>query len=120
MRTATTFAATLLLVAGLFAFAAPARASDYTRIYVDLGDVYFEYGRPYYRHGGERLYVTHYYGKPRYYYYGKPRYYGHGHHYRGHGYGHRKHGYYGHGYGHHYHGHGHHRYGFSFGYRDHR
>jgi hypothetical protein len=37
------------------------------RIYVDIGDVSFSYGRPYYRHSREPLYVVYEYGYPRYY-----------------------------------------------------
>jgi hypothetical protein len=60
--------------------AAPAQARD-ARIYVDLGDVSFSYGRPYYRYNNEPLYVVYERGYPRYYRhdrgyrYGGPVYY---------------------------------------------
>lgn len=67
-------------VAGL-ASATPAQASD-ARIFVDLGDVVFSYGRPYWRYGNEPLYVVYERGYPRYYrydraysYYAPPVYY---------------------------------------------
>lgn len=87
-----TFAALLAGGLGLAALAAPstAEARDRIRITVGLGDVYFDYGRPYYRYTREPLYVDHYYGRPNYYryvarpvyyapppryYYSRPRYY---------------------------------------------
>jgi hypothetical protein len=59
----------LAALAGIGLFAtSQARASD-LRVYVDLGDIAFDYGRPYYRHGHVPLYVEHVrYGPPRYYY----------------------------------------------------
>lgn len=70
---------TLILSLSLAALAAvgltaspQARASD-LRVYVDLGDIVFDYGRPYYRHGYVPLYVeTIRYGPPRYYYHPRP------------------------------------------------
>ena len=47
------------------------------RIYVDLGDVAFSYGRPYYRYNREPLYVVYERGYPRYYRTGPARYYAH-------------------------------------------
>jgi hypothetical protein len=44
------------------------------RIYVDLGDVTFSYGRPYWRHNHEPLYVVYERGYPRYYRYSRPYY----------------------------------------------
>ncbi len=57
----------------------PAAAYDSGRIYVGIGDVTFSYGRPYYRHNWEPLYVVYERGYPRYYrvpapYYVEPRY----------------------------------------------
>lgn len=95
-----------LAVAGLFglSYTAPARA-DGVRVFVDLGDVYFTAGRPYYRHNHQPLYVARYAYGPRYYYsrpaypvaesygYGyapRPVYYGYGMEYRG-GHGYRDH-----------------------------
>lgn len=50
--------ATVLAATAAFGLARPssAQASD-VRVYVDLGDVAFEYGRPYYRYNHEPLYV---------------------------------------------------------------
>lgn len=147
MRT-TLLALALILTAGLFGFSRPANASSAAHVYVDLGDVYFEYEKPYYRPTGEVLSVAYYYGKPRYYrpshsYRGdyRPGYgYGKSHGYKsGYGYG-KSHGYksdygygkshgyrgdYRHGYGHGYRsggykkGYGHGRGGDSSGYRSH-
>lgn len=55
---------------GAAAMPSTARA-DNARIYVDLGDIAFEYGRPYYRYDRSPLYVT-------YDRYVRPRYYRHG------------------------------------------
>lgn len=57
--------------------AAPAQARD-ARIYVDLGDVSFSYGRPYWRHNNEPLYVVYERGYPRYYRYERRYGYGYG------------------------------------------
>ena len=98
-------AVALILVAGLFGFARPAEAGGSTRVYVDLGDIFFAYDQPYYRDSGELLAVSYYYGKPRYYRHG----HGHRSYYRGHGYrpygrGYRSYGHsyrpYGHSYRH--------------------
>ncbi|PKM06381.1 MAG: hypothetical protein CVV14_12970 [Gammaproteobacteria bacterium HGW-Gammaproteobacteria-4] len=62
-------------------FASTAKAGD-TRIFVDLGSVYFAGGQPYYRDTYEPLYVVHYAHGPRYYYsrpaYGYSRHYDRG------------------------------------------
>lgn len=120
MRT-TLLALALMLTAGLFGFSRPANASDAAYVYVDLGDVYFEYEKPYYRPTGEVLSVAYYYGKPRYY---RPSHSYRGDYRPGYGYGHGKsHGYrsdYGHGYrsdyGHGYRG-GYYKGGYGHGYR---
>lgn len=59
----------LLAVGGAMGLAAstPAQASHDDRIYIGLGDVVFSYGRPYWRHNHEPLYVVYEYGRPRYY-----------------------------------------------------
>jgi hypothetical protein len=59
----------LLASAGVIglAGAAPAEAYDSARIYVGIGDVVFSYGRPYWRHNSEPLYVVYERGYPRYY-----------------------------------------------------
>ena len=123
MRT-TLLALALILTAGLFGFSRPANASSAAHVYVDLGDVYFEYEKPYYRPTGEVLSVAYYYGKPRYY---RPRHSYRGDYRPGYGYG-KSHGYrgdYRHGYGHGYRsggykkGYGHGRGGDSSGYRSH-
>jgi hypothetical protein len=44
-----------------------AEAYDSGRIYVGIGDVTFSYGRPYWRHNHEPLYVVYERGYPRYY-----------------------------------------------------
>lgn len=57
-----------------------AEAYDRGRIFVDIGDVTFSYGRPYWRFNHAPLYVVYERGYPRYYryddgyYYGPPRY----------------------------------------------
>lgn len=123
----TLFAIPLILAAGLIGFSGSALAGGRTRIYVDIGDVYFEHGNPYHRGGGALLSVGYYYGAPRYYHYGygggyarSHSYYrggyGHGrHHGKGHGYrsiGYRDHGYRDHGHrSHSYRGHGYSRHG---------
>src|SRR3546814_13576765 len=50
--------ASVLAVAGVFGLglASPAKAGE-TRIFVDLGNVYFSAGQPYYRETREPLYV---------------------------------------------------------------
>ncbi len=63
---------TLLLgVAGALGLAtvpSNAQAFDNTRIYVNLGDVGFSYGRPYWRYDNTPLYVTYdRHHRPRYY-----------------------------------------------------
>lgn len=120
MRT-TLLALALMLTAGLFGFSRPAHASGAALVYVDLGDVYFEYEKPYYRPTGEVLSVAYYYGTPRYY---RPSHSYRGDYRRGYGYGHGKsHGYrsdYGHGYrsGYYKGGYGHgYRSGYKGGYR---
>src|SRR5690606_7726049 len=59
----------LLATAGAIGMAAApaAEAYDSGRIYVGIGDVVFSYGRPYYRHNHEPLYVVYERGYPRYY-----------------------------------------------------
>jgi hypothetical protein len=60
----------LLLAAGGaigLAGSTAAQAYDSSRIFVDLGDVTFSYGRPYWRHNHEPLYVVYERGYPRYY-----------------------------------------------------
>jgi len=62
--------ALLLGSAGLLGLAAtPSTAqADNTRIYVNLGDVSFDYGRPYYRHDRAPLFVSYdRWGHKRYY-----------------------------------------------------
>jgi len=62
--------ALLLGSAGLFGLAAaPSTAqADNTRIYVNLGDVSFDYGRPYYRYDRAPLFVSYdRWGHKRYY-----------------------------------------------------
>lgn len=59
-------------IAGLFPTAAQAQSSDLTRIIVDIADVMFRSGQPYYRHGDyghdDRLVVSRdRYGRPVYY-----------------------------------------------------
>ena len=69
--------ALLLSVAGALGLAAVpsnAQAYDDARIYVDLGDVSFSYGRPYWRYDNTPLYVTYdRWNRPRYYRYGPRR-----------------------------------------------
>lgn len=118
----------VVFAAGLFGFQHNATAESSAHVYVDLGDVYFSYDKPYYRPTGESLAVAYYHGSPRYYRHGYSHggygyKYGYGHGYKG-GYGHKpsygygyKHGYkrgYKHGYkyGHGYKG------GYGRGYRD--
>lgn len=97
-----------LAVAGLFGLSfTPAAHADGVRVFVDLGDVYFTAGRPYYRHNRQPLYVVHHAYGPRYYY-SRPAYpvshrYGYrdGHGYRDHdrrGVAYRHDGYRDHGY----------------------
>ncbi len=64
--------ALLLSVAGALGLAAiPSTASADARIYVDIGDVGFSVGRPYYRYDRTPLYVTYdRYRQPRFYRYG--------------------------------------------------
>jgi hypothetical protein len=52
-----------------------ADAYDSGRIYVGIGDVTFSYGRPYWRHNNEPLYVVYERGYPRYYRVPAPAYY---------------------------------------------
>lgn len=52
---------------------AEARGSE--RIFIGIGDVVFSYGRPYYRHNREPLYVVYERGYPRYYRVPAPVYY---------------------------------------------
>ncbi len=72
-----TLFALMLSAAGLFGLAAiPSTAQADARIYVDLGDVFFSYGRPHYRYDRAPLYVTYDgYGHPRYYRYAPRRVY---------------------------------------------
>lgn len=64
-----------LAAAGAIGLAGPAPASAQSgRIYVDVGDVTFSYGRPYWRHNREPLYVVYDRGYPRYYRYSRPYY----------------------------------------------
>lgn len=67
----------LLATAGAIGMAAApsAEAYDSGRIYVGIGDVVFSYGRPYYRHNHEPLYVVYERGYPRYYRMPAPVYY---------------------------------------------
>jgi hypothetical protein len=67
----------LLAAAGAIGLtAAPAaEAYDSGRIYVGIGDVVFSYGRPYWRHNHEPLYVVYERGYPRYYRAPAPVYY---------------------------------------------
>ncbi len=58
----------LLLSCSLLPMSAQASNSS-KRIYVEIGDVAFQYGRPYYRHDRRPLYVVHDHYRPRYYYY---------------------------------------------------
>lgn len=65
----------VLATAGAIGLASPAPASaDSGRIYVGIGDVHFTYGRPYWRHNNEPLYVVYERGYPRYYRYSRPYY----------------------------------------------
>lgn len=59
----------LLAAAGVVGLvdSAPAVAHDSSHIYVGIGDVMFSYGRPYYRHTREPLFVVYERGYPRYY-----------------------------------------------------
>lgn len=86
--------AVLLASAASLTYTAPAQANDTrVRIYVDLGDVFFDYGRPYYRYDRAPVYVAYdnwghrryYRYAPRYVSYGPPAYYGS----YGYGYGRR-------------------------------
>jgi hypothetical protein len=67
----------VLALAGVVGLAsAPvANAYDSGRIHVGIGDVTFSYGRPYYRHNHEPLYVVYERGYPRYYRAPPPRHY---------------------------------------------
>jgi hypothetical protein len=62
----------------------PAAKAGDARIFVDLGNVYFSAGQPYYRETRQPLYVAHYAYGPRYYY-SRPAY-GYRHYDRGHSY----------------------------------
>lgn len=65
----------VLVAAGAIGLAGSAPASaDSGRIYVGIGDVSFSYGRPYWRHNWEPLYVVYERGYPRYYRYSRPYY----------------------------------------------
>ena len=65
----------VLAAAGVVGLAGSAPASaDSGRIYVGLGDVMFSYGRPYWRHNREPLYVVYERGYPRYYRHSRPYY----------------------------------------------
>ena len=65
----------VLAAAGAIGLAGSAPASaDSGRIYVGIGDVHFSYGRPYWRHNNEPLYVVYERGYPRYYRYSRPYY----------------------------------------------
>jgi hypothetical protein len=65
----------VLAAAGVIGLAGSAPASaDSGRIYVGIGDVSFSYGRPYWRHNNEPLYVVYERGYPRYYRYSRPYY----------------------------------------------
>ncbi len=103
-----TFAVLLAGGLGLAALApSTAEARDRVRVTVGVGDVYFGYGRPYYRYTREPLYVDYYYGRPRYYryivqpiyyappprYYYSPRYYPRYRYYPRHYYGYPRYGY---------------------------
>ncbi len=119
----TTLATATLILAAVFGFQSPAHAGG-TRVYVDLGDVYFDYSKPYYRPTGELLSVAYYSGKPRYYRPGYNHGYSHGykHGYKsGHGYPSYPSRGYSHGYRHGY-KHGYrsgHSHGYRGGYRSH-
>lgn len=53
---------------GTMALPSTANARDNARIYVDLGDVGFSYGRPYYRYDRTPLYISYdRHHRPRYY-----------------------------------------------------
>ena len=71
MRTLFLILATTLLL-GL-AFAMPVEAhSNYSRIWVSIGDVSFSAGAPYHRHQHYPLHVVHGNYGPRYFYYAPP------------------------------------------------
>lgn len=59
----------LLAAAGAtgLATSGSADAFDGGRVYIDIGDVSFSYGRPYWRYNREPLYVVYERGYPRYY-----------------------------------------------------
>ena len=66
-----------LMLAGVAAvgLAGTQQAEARERIYIGLNDVVFSYGRPYWRHNNEPLYVVYERGYPRYYRYDYgPRY----------------------------------------------
>ncbi|MFC4726790.1 hypothetical protein [Coralloluteibacterium thermophilus] len=72
MRKLASLALAAVFAAGSAFVPAPAEARDRVRIYVDLGDVLFSAGRPYYRHTRAPLYVAHGPYGPRYYHYAPP------------------------------------------------
>lgn len=66
----------LLAAAGAIGLAGSsvAWAAHPDRVYVDIDDVVFSYGRPTWRYNREPLYVVYERGYPRYYRYGGPGY----------------------------------------------
>lgn len=65
-----TILSVLLAAAGAIGLAGAPEAQARDRIYVDVDDIVFTYGRPYWRHNREPLYVVYERGYPRYYRYG--------------------------------------------------
>jgi len=76
MRTTRWLAVSLAALLAGAALAPAARADSPVRIHVSLGDVFYDAGRPYYRHDRSPVYVVYdAYRRPSYYRYAPARHY---------------------------------------------